>query len=104
MVGETGGIGPATDILGSRGASPDLPADIWGRDTETCIRLGSRQGAACLVENGLKALTRLTASDGVLVLTGGDAPALMGALAVPVEHRPLLVLEGLALRHGGTPA
>jgi pantothenate kinase type III len=42
------------------------------------------------------------AGPAVVVLTGGDAPMLIPALAgVPLDHRPLLVLEGLALRHGG---
>ena len=97
LVRETGAIGRAADLLGSQAVGHDF----WGQDTETCIRLGSVRATACLVESCMKALTRSAEPAGVLVLTGGDAPALMAALVSPAEHRPLLVLEGLALRHGG---
>ena len=101
LVRETGGIGRAADLIGCPGAAEGAGHDFWGRDTESCVRLGSVQATVCLVESCMKALARSTEQSGVLVLTGGDAPALLGALAIPAEHRPLLVLEGLALRHGG---
>ena len=99
LLQQTGGISSAADLLGNTQAGRDLAGDFWGRDIEACIRLGSRRAIACLVETCMKALARPDQPAGVLVLTGGDAPALLGALSIPAEHRPLLVLEGLALRH-----
>lgn len=75
------------------------PAQIWGRDTESCIRLGARRAAACLIEDRIKALRDGEGEGSVLVLTGGDAPALQSVLAIPAQLRPLLVLEGLALQY-----
>jgi pantothenate kinase type III len=38
-----------------------------------------------------------------VVLTGGSAPTVLAGLEGPVVHRPMLVLEGLALRYGEAP-
>lgn len=92
---DTGGI----EAAAGRSIDGSAQSGQWGRDTETCIRLGAHVAISCLIENCVKTLTRVR-GPGVLVLTGGDAPSLMTFLAVPVEHRPLLVLEGLAIRFG----
>lgn len=96
LVRRAAGIRTAADHQ----ADTATPAEIWGRDTESCIRLGARRAAVCLIEDRMKALRDEDGAGSVLVLTGGDAPALQSALAIAVQHRPLLVLEGLALRHG----
>lgn len=94
----TGGIGHAAKLV-SQGSAADPP--FWGRDTEACIQLGSLHSMRSLVESHFQALTRSGEADGVLVVTGGHARALLAGLSVTAEHRPLLVLEGLALRYGG---
>lgn len=96
LLRDTSGIRSAADRLPT---APPSPA-AWGRDTESCIRRGSLRAVACLVEDCMKALLR-DEGRGSLVLTGGDADALGGELSLAVEYRPLLVLEGLALRYGG---
>jgi type III pantothenate kinase len=68
----------------------------WGRDTEACIALGSGRALACLVADSVKALARGAARPPVLVVTGGDAADLLVTLDTAAEHRPQLVLEGLA--------
>lgn len=93
LLRETGGIGVAADLLGR----PAEGAGGWATDTESCMRLGSLKAIACLVEYCVKALP---APQGLLVLTGGDAPSLVEALSTAAEHRPLLVLEGLAVTFG----
>lgn len=79
---------------------------MLGRDTAAAIRQGSLQATACLVAACLDPQRDGTAGGGgagLLVLTGGAAPALGAALlrlggpAVRLEHRPQLVLEGLDL-------
>lgn len=95
LLGRTGGIAPAAATLV---AGPD--ARFLGRDTEGCISRGGLFAAACLVEGCMKALPAGGMEGAHLVLTGGDAGVLATALDRPAEIRPLLVLEGLAIRHG----
>ncbi len=92
LLRDTGDIAAAAD-LGEGGVADD---GQLGRDTDSCIRYAALRASACLVESCMKACADAVAA-GTLVITGGDAPALIGALSLPVEHRPLLVLEGLAL-------
>lgn len=77
-----------------------------GRDTAAAIRQGALQATACLVAACLDPLRDGTAGGrgpGLLVLTGGAAPALgaamlrLGGPGFRLEHRPQLVLEGLDL-------
>lgn len=84
-----------------------------GRNTAAAIRDGALQATACLVEACLHQLRDGIASGGgpgLLVLSGGAAPLLEGTLrriagddrgsmvaGFRLEHRPQLVLDGLAL-------
>ena len=57
------------------------------------------QGAANAVVGAVDraiSVLRSNAYDPVTVLTGGDASAMLRALVDPPEHRPNLVLAGLA--------
>jgi len=94
-----------------------LPADespiALGRDTAAAIRYGALQATACLVLNcmdGWHVSSAPETTRPVLMITGGAAADLQAALQrlafVPgsgsapglrLEHRPQLVLEGLAL-------
>lgn len=72
--------------------------DGWfGRDTAEAIRLGAVRATASLVDACMAALARELPDRPRLVLTGGNAPMLLAMLESPAEHRPTLVLEGLAL-------
>lgn len=104
---DTGSVVPGA----ARGTAPD--SILLGRDTGAAIREGALQSTACLVGACLNHLRDSAPSDappGLLVLTGGGAPLLgaavlrlagvVGGSTVPdfrLEHRPQLVLDGLAL-------
>lgn len=97
LLERTGGIGAAAGI----GVPADAAPGTWGRDTSGCVERGAAFALACLVRGCVEALAPAAGPAGPrLVLTGGDAPRLQPLLGVPAEHRPLLVLEGLALRYG----
>ena len=98
LLQDTGGISAASGL----GEFDPPPDGLLGRDTESCMRCASLRASACLVESCMKTSPGAATSRS-LVVTGGDAPALIGALSMAAEHRPLLVLEGLALAHGAAP-
>lgn len=91
----TDGISAAAGLRAYAGDS-DNPEEVWGRDTDACMRLGAWRAGAALVES---CMTGPGLRDEVvtLVLTGGAARRLARWLSRPVRHHPLLVLEGLAL-------
>jgi len=88
-------------------------AIVLGHETATAIRYGGLQATACLARQCMEELCAdpsIEANPGVLVVTGGAAPALHVALlrlggvqgsgasrGYRIEHRHQLVLEGLAL-------
>ena len=80
----------------------DIPPEsgIWGRDTPECISAGIHGAVAALVERMVRAATGENGSPPSVVLTGGDADLVAPLLGMPVELRPGLVLEGLALWGG----
>jgi type III pantothenate kinase len=70
-----------------------------GRDTASGMRNGALLAVSSLIRDCVRRVNGPDAAS--VVLTGGDAEALMPELTgLSVDHRPLLVLEGLALRHG----
>jgi len=73
-------------------ASLDAP---WARDTRGGIAGGAALAHAALVRHCAAALQAL-GSPVRIVATGGSAEALLAVLGCAAEHRPLLVLEGLA--------
>lgn len=98
LLERTGGIGPAAGIA----VAADTAPGPWGRHTAACIDRGAWLALSCLVRGCMEALaTAARPAAPRLVLTGGDAARLLPLVDGAAEHRPLLVLEGLALRHGG---
>ncbi len=99
------GFGLMTRALGS--ATSDIPVferddwlvsrglDIFGSSTEAGVTRGAANAVAGAVDRAISVL-RSNAYDPVTVLTGGDASAMLQALADAPEHRPNLVLAGLA--------
>jgi len=76
---------------------PQELADPWAADTGTAVAAGSIQAPAVLAE---RLFDRLTDKVGMLprcIFTGGDAERLISAVHRPIQHRPDLVLRGLAL-------
>jgi len=95
------GIGLMSAALGSRTAEiaasaargPGPGRDEWfGRSTAEAVARGARFAVLAAIE---RAVARFPGNASpALLLTGGDAPALIDDLAA-AGHRPLLVLEGL---------
>jgi type III pantothenate kinase len=72
----------------------------WAADTAGAIAAGSIQAPVSLAERLLDCLAVEAGAAPGLILTGGDAERLMGALDRPARHQPDLVLRGLALLLG----
>jgi type III pantothenate kinase len=71
------------------------PGDWFARTTETAVAAGA-VNALCGAVNRAVALQGELGLDPVLVLTGGDASRILSGLGGSPEHRPNLVLSGLA--------
>jgi type III pantothenate kinase len=69
--------------------------EIFGASTEAGVVQGAANAVVGAVDRAISVL-RSNAYDPVTVLTGGDASAMLRALVDPPEHRPNLVLAGLA--------
>ncbi len=83
---------------------PGVDADAWsvprslelfGDTTAACVTHGAVNAVCGAVERAISVL-RSNAYDPVVVLTGGDASAILHALETEPMHRPNLVLAGLA--------
>lgn len=69
--------------------------EMFGSSTEAGVLQGTANAVAGAVDRAISVL-RSNAYDPVTVLTGGDGSAMLQALADTPEHRPNLVLAGLA--------
>jgi len=76
---------------------PTESADPWATDTSAAIAVGSIQAPAALAERLFERLTEQAGRTPQCILSGGDAERLIPALHLPIQHRPDLVLQGLAL-------
>ena len=79
-------------MWGSTGASTRIAA----ASTVAAIAGGTVTAVCCLIEQCVGTL-RENDNDPTIVVTGGDAQRLMHHLDADIQHRPQLVLEGLAL-------
>ncbi len=68
---------------------------IFGRNTAAAVREGAQNAVAGAIDRAIRTL-QSNSHDPTIVLTGGGASRILGALEVIPVHRPNLVLLGLA--------
>lgn len=69
----------------------------WADNTSDALNSGTHWAIVSLIDRFVQATERRLSADCRLLLTGGDAPAIMGSLNGRGRHEPHLVLQGLAL-------
>ena len=110
LLGSTGDLARLSAGGGAAAKNQAELTGVPGRDTGSAIRGAAVQATAALVRSCADRLRERVAGQdgpGLVVLTGGAAPLLGPVIAQParageaprirLEHRPHLVLEGLAL-------
>lgn len=96
LTADTGNLGRLT-----AGEAGDRERSIApGRGTSEAIGNGSLAAICALIERCADRLAEDN-SDYIVVITGGDAERIIPHLTVDLEHRPRLVLEGLAVWEPG---
>jgi len=80
---------------GSPAGVPGRAGLVLAGDTASAVHMGAYRAVTGLVRQCLDELQGRCGA-GRLVMTGGDSERLRPMLDLPVEERPLLVLEGLA--------
>lgn len=96
----TGHTGDLERLAGSGKQSGHPDATLLGTSTDEAISAGALSAIRGLIEESMRsALERW--DDSVLVMTGGDAARIIPHVRMATEHRPMLVLEGLALYVAG---
>jgi len=85
--GDLAALERATSVTGT----PEL-----ARTTADAMRAGPRLALAALIESTVGRMQRRLGDDLRVVMTGGDAEDLRGALERPATYNPALVLRGLA--------
>lgn len=91
LAAATSDIPPVKPAAGRKAA--DLA--MFARNTAAAVREGAQNAVAGAVDRAIRTL-RSNAYEPVVVLTGGDASRILGALGETPLHRPHLVLQGLA--------
>ena len=74
-------------------SSDDLK--MFGRNTTAAVREGAQNAIAGAIERAFRTL-QSNAYEPTIILTGGGATRILGALEATPIHRPNLVLQGLA--------
>lgn len=98
------GLGLQREALAQGTAQVKFTQGGWsslalGKDTASCVENGSLLSLVALVQHLVARLVAQTGHLPKLVLTGGDAPYFLPYLP-EAQHRPLLVVEGLACAFG----
>ena len=68
---------------------------MFGKNTAAAVREGAQNAVAGAIERAVRTL-RSSAYEPTIILTGGGASRILGALEETPVHRPHLVLNGLA--------
>ena len=97
LVSDTGDI---ENWVGARSEGGEIEDLIFGRSTAEAIDGGGLTAICGLIERCKERLSSQY-GDSVLVLTGGDAGRIMPKISTQLDHRPLLVLEGLVIYSPG---
>jgi type III pantothenate kinase len=86
-----------SDIPLVKASARQSPGDLktFGRNTAAAVREGAQSAVIGAVERAIRTL-QSNAYDPTIILTGGGASRILGALADAPLHRPNLVLHGLA--------
>ena len=86
-----------SDIPLVKAAARQSPGDLkaFGRNTAAAVREGAQSAVIGAIERAIRTL-QSNAYDPTIVLTGGGAARILGALDEAPLHRPNLVLHGLA--------
>lgn len=69
----------------------------WTDNTSDAVNSGSYWAIVSLVERFHERTEERLNADSEMIITGGDAPAILESLSVRARHEPHLVLKGLAL-------
>jgi type III pantothenate kinase len=93
------GIQSSVDSLFSSAAklsqvNLEVPKNVIGRDTTTCIQSGSIYGFASLIE-GMIARIKKEIGEAKVVLTGGLSEVMKDVLTIEYVYEPNLLIEGL---------
>lgn len=98
------GMAMAREMMHQRTARVRVAGEFqrswWTDNTSDALNNGSYWGIVSLVDRFREETVKRLGADCDLVLTGGDAPAIMESLQRPGRHEPQLVLKGLALIAG----
>jgi type III pantothenate kinase len=99
------GVAMMRNALGSQTANlppvRDSRAPVWlATGTAEAISSGSLRGAAMAISGIVAGMATAVGEQPLLVVTGGDAPALLPLLGVTARHDADLVLKGIALLAG----
>jgi type III pantothenate kinase len=97
LISDTGDI---ESWVGARSEGGETENLILGRSTAEAIGGGGLTAICGLIERCEERLSSQY-GDSVLVLTGGDAGRIMPKISTQLDHRPLLVLEGLVIYSPG---
>ena len=86
-----------SDIPLVKTSSKQVAGDIrmFGKNTAAAVREGAQNAVAGAIERSIRVL-RSNGYDPTIILTGGGAARILGALEEAPLHRPNLVLHGLA--------
>jgi type III pantothenate kinase len=97
LIHDTGNI---ENLMATESSSVKTADLVFGRSTADAIR-GGGLAAICGLIATCKERLAGRCGDSALVVTGGDAGRVVPHIRVELDHRPLLVLEGLAIYSPG---
>jgi len=89
-----------TSQITSKKMTEDLDALQLGRSTQLAVENGCFYSAVTTIERVVTEFSEVSGDTITTVITGGDADRVSALLAIPVEKKPDLVLQGLAVVAG----
>lgn len=80
-------------------SSVSRPGSVIGKNTAECMLSGAVYGAAAQLEGLVARIGRALRQEAAVILTGGNAEAILPYLSLPLHFEPDLLLEGLAQKY-----